>query len=231
MGELVLVRHAQASFFGTDYDTLSPLGREQARALGRHLARSGERFDAVFVGPRRRHRETLMLAAEEAALHGGAWPEPTELELLDEHDGAAVMRHALGAEGLAETAVEPADPALKARILREFFVTYRRVMGEWARGLHAVPGIESWGEFRTRATRALDALCAAPGRVLAFSSGGLVSSAAGALLGLDDERVIELSAVLRNTALTEVRYSGARRSLVSFNTLPHIADPASATDV
>ena len=47
-------------------------------------------------------------------------------------------------------------------------------------------------------------------------------SATGWLLGLTDERVIELSAVVNNTALTEVRHWGTRRTLVSFNALPHL---------
>jgi hypothetical protein len=37
--------------------------------------------------------------------------------------------------------------------------------------------------------------------------------------------------VLRNTALSEVRHSGARRTLVSFNALPHLPDPKAATAV
>jgi len=115
--------------------------------------------------------------------------------------------------------------------VREFFRRYREVMGDWARGTLAVPEVEPWAEFRLRSRRALDAMCVGSGRAVAFTSGGLVSSAAGWLLGLDEERVIELSAVLRNTALSEVRYSGARRSLVSFNALPHLPDPTAATAV
>ena len=34
MSRLILVRHAQASFFSKDYDQLSPLGEVQAAALG-----------------------------------------------------------------------------------------------------------------------------------------------------------------------------------------------------
>jgi broad specificity phosphatase PhoE len=233
MGELVLVRHAQASFFGADYDALSPLGRDQARSLGRHWALHGVRFDTVFVGPRRRHRDTLELVAAAYAEHGLAWPAARELAELDEHDGVAVLKHALGspeAERAAMAAVDP-GPADRERVQREFFRRYHEVMRDWARGALEVPGVEPWAEFRQRSRRALDAMCAGTGSAVAFTSGGLVSSAAGWLLGLDDERVIELSAVLRNTALSEVRYSGARRSLVSFNALPHLPDPQAVTAV
>ncbi|MBS0393370.1 MAG: histidine phosphatase family protein [Proteobacteria bacterium] len=233
MGELTLVRHAQASFFGSDYDALSELGREQARALGRHFATHGVAFDAVYVGPRRRHRETHELVAEALAAAGRPWPAARELPELDEHDGVAVLKHALGRPESERAAMEARDPGDGAReqVIREFFRRYREVMRDWAAGTLEVPGVEPWAEFRARSLRALDALCRTPGRVVAFTSGGLVSSAAGWLLGLDEERVIELSAVLRNTALSEVRYSGNRRSLVSFNALPHLPDPRAVTAV
>jgi len=233
MGELGLVRHAQASFFGADYDALSPVGREQARALGRHWATHGVRFDAVYVGPRRRHRETLDLVAEAFAERGLEWPAARALPELDEHAGVAVLQHALGRPESERAAMEAVDPgaADRERIVREFFRRYREVMRDWARGALEVPGVEPWTEFRLRSRRALDAMCVGAGNAVAFTSGGLVSSAAGWLLGLDEERVIELSAVLRNTALSEVRYSGARRTLISFNALPHLPDPKAATAV
>ncbi len=233
MGELVLVRHGQASFFGADYDELSATGREQARALGRHWATHGVRFDSVYVGPRRRHRDTLAMVAEAYQGHGLPWPQAQELAELDEHDGVAVMKHALGRPEAERAAMETRDPGAgeRERVVREFFRRYREVMRDWACGSLEVPGVEPWGEFRSRSLRALDAMCVGSGRAVAFTSGGLVSSAAGWLLGLDAERVIELSAVLRNTALSEVRYSGRRRTLVSFNALPHLPDPAAVTAV
>ena len=48
-------------------------GIEQARLLGAHLAQRGQRFDAVYVGPLRRQRETLRLMREAG---GAARPGP-----------------------------------------------------------------------------------------------------------------------------------------------------------
>jgi broad specificity phosphatase PhoE len=235
MGHLYLVRHAQASFFGASYDDLSPLGREQARTLGAHWAQHAVAFEAVYIGPRRRHRQTCEIVAGVYRDRGLPFPEAREAPELDEHQGLDVIQHRLGRGDAASDAMHPAraPEADRERVVREFFRHYSTVMREWARGDLQVPGVESWEEFRARSLRALDLLCAASqrGRSVAFTSGGLVSSAAGWLLGLDAERVIDLSIVLRNTALTEVSWSARRRSLVSFNALPHLPDPRAVTSV
>lgn len=59
MSQLTVVRHGQASFFSKDYDQLSSLGKEQAELLGQFLGERDRRFDEVYLGPRKRHRETF----------------------------------------------------------------------------------------------------------------------------------------------------------------------------
>lgn len=235
MGQLVLVRHAQASFFGASYDELSPLGHQQARALGDHWAEHGVEFDVAYVGPRRRHRQTLEIVAGAYRDRGLPWPEAREVPELDEHQGLTVIKHRLGDADARGEAMHAGDPgeAQRQQAVRAFFRHYLEIMREWAQGSLVVPGVEPWAEFRARSLRALDLLCSGPAgeQRVAFTSGGTVSSAAGWLLGLDEERVIDLSAVLRNTALTEVRWSARRRGLVSFNALPHLPDPRTATAV
>jgi broad specificity phosphatase PhoE len=232
MGQLVLVRHGQASFFGASYDELSALGREQARALGDHWAQHGVSFDRVYVGPRRRHRQTFELVAEAYRDRGLPWPAATDLPDLDEHHGLAVIKHQLGRTDLDNDALHPGEigDGEREHAIRQFFRHFVEIMRDWARGTIAVDGVEPWADFRARALRALDTLCAEPhARVCAFTSGGLVCAVTGWLLSLDDDRIVDLSLVLRNTALTEVSYSARRRSLFSFNGLPHLADPRFAT--
>jgi broad specificity phosphatase PhoE len=234
MGQLVLVRHAQASFFGASYDELSPLGREQASALGEHWSRHGAAFDRVYVGPRRRHRQTHDLVAAAYRERGLPWPEACDLPDLDEHHGLTVIKHQLGRQDLDNDALHPGEigDGEREHAVRQFFRQFVEIMRDWSRGTISVEGVESWAEFRARTLRALDALCAEPQvRVCAFTSGGFVCAATGWLLGLDDDRIVDLSLVLRNTALTEVSYSARRRNLVSFNGLPHLSDPKFATAV
>ena len=82
MGQLVVVRHGQASLMKADYDELSDAGRAQARALGAHLATHGPSFDAAYTGPARRQRDTAALAGE-VVRECGAWPELALLPELD----------------------------------------------------------------------------------------------------------------------------------------------------
>ena len=233
MGHLTLVRHGQASFFGADYDQLSEAGIRQSRALGEHWATHGVRFDTVFVGPRRRHRQTLDGVAAVYRERGLDWPDAVEVPELDEHHGLTVIRHVLEGDGTIRAGALPTDPGegTRERAEKEFFRRYGEIMRDWARGAVVVPEVEDWPGFRARTLRGLDAMCLAQGRGVAFTSGGAVSSMAGWLLGLDEDRVIDLSAVLRNTALTEVHYSGRRRGLMSFNSLPHLPDPSTVTSV
>ena len=97
MAKLTLIRHGQASFLADDYDHLSPLGEDQARRLGAHLAAEGLRPDRIFTGPLRRQRHTAALAAGAAAAAGLPWPDAVELDELREHQGEQLLRQHLPA--------------------------------------------------------------------------------------------------------------------------------------
>jgi broad specificity phosphatase PhoE len=230
MASVTLVRHAQASFFGADYDQLSELGLHQARQLGEYWADTGFEVDRVYVGPLRRHQQTLDQVSSIFRTRGLRFPDAQPLEALNEHDVLKVMKYTLAgsASGLATAPSDP-GPAERDAIKRQFLEHYLAVMRDWSAGQLVVPDTESWSDFRHRSLTALDRLCDGRGRTVAFTSAGWVSSAIGWLLGLDDTRIIELSSVLRNTSLSELHHSARRRMMVSFNTVPHITDPTSIT--
>ena len=72
MGQVLLVRHGQASWGADDYDALSETGWEQSRLLGRALAGRGVEPTLIVHGSMRRHRET----AEAAGLADRATVDP-----------------------------------------------------------------------------------------------------------------------------------------------------------
>jgi broad specificity phosphatase PhoE len=227
---LLVARHAQASFLADDYDRLSPLGERQARALGEEWARRGVRLAAVWIGPRQRHRQTWEGVA--AAYRDGdlPCPQPVPLAILDEHHGQQVMTETL--PRLAER-----DPSLRGLIDRhragepeagrDYLRLYHQVTRRWIRGELELPaGSEPWHHFRARVREAVRTItdAAGPGQtVAAFTSGGVAAAVLGLALDLDDDRVLELSWVVRNAACSEFLFSGSRFSLASFNVAPAVA--------
>lgn len=221
MATLVVVRHGQASLGADDYDVLSALGWRQSRALGRYWAENGEHFDGVFVGPRRRQRETLQGVGEGLEAEDRGWPRAEPLAEFDEHQAAEVVHHYSGQfEGR-----EPEDPRERNRW---FLKAFQRLSRQWVRGDLATPDhLEPWHTFRRRIDGALDGLMARSvpgGRHVVFTSGGVMAVAVGRALGLDDERVMELSWRIRNASYSRFLISGERFSLDTFNETPHLND-------
>ncbi|MEM7582290.1 MAG: histidine phosphatase family protein [Acidobacteriota bacterium] len=229
MSLLCLVRHGQASVHAADYDCLSEHGEAQSRALGAHWAASSRRFDRVYVGPLRRHQQTHDAVAKIFQERDLAWPDPVPLAELDEHQGPEVIAHHRAdlyrQAGLEDPGQDDVD---QRETLRRYLRIYQLGTRQWIRAeLETPSGLESWSTFRDRIRIGLEAIVARAikgERVVAFTSGGATAAAVGLVLGLDDEKILELSWRVRNAALTEVLFSGDRLSLDSFNTTPHLTD-------
>ena len=210
MSRLLLIRHGQSVYTGEQADHLTALGHEQARLLGEHWAARGLTLARVFCGPRMRHHETL-----EGVRRALALPEARIDPDLDEYPAGEIFKRAVQG-GLAR--VE--DPSTFERM-------FTRIMGRYVAGELAYEDVETFGAFRARVGRALERITGEGDRgqtVAAFTSGGPVAAALGHVLGLTDEKVLELSWTVRNTALTELRFGAGRLSLVAFNAHPHLGD-------
>jgi broad specificity phosphatase PhoE len=250
MSSLFLVRHGQASFLEEDYDRLSPLGQAQGRQLGAFWASRGLAPDAVFVGPRSRHADTLEACAGAFAAAGGrAFPPATMLPELDEHGADALLkahlpelsaRHPeiarLAAEAAAALAPSPGEPgdapaprmARWRAVSRLLDATFRL----WGEGLAGGEGVETFVSFRKRIARAVAQMREGEGKgrtVLAFTSGGVVGAAVGEALRCDDRAALDLGLMSHNASFTELVWSGPRISLATFNATPHLADSGART--
>jgi broad specificity phosphatase PhoE len=237
MSVLTLIRHGQASILADVYDCLSPLGERQATALGEHWARTGTVFDYVFSGPAKRHVHTAQLAGAAYRKAGLAWPEPVVVPDLDEFPGEALTRRYL--PGLA--AQHPRIAEL-ARDLgrahggpehgRALELLFRAFTTMWARQEFDASEVETWQAFNARVRRSLDGLRNSGmngARVAVFSSAGPTAIAVEMAHGLDPVSTLELAWRVRNTACSEFLFSGDRFSLLSFNAVPHLGDPALVT--
>ena len=247
MSRLVLIRHAQATFSQDpleafeDYDQLSPLGLQQAEALGAELVASGTVFDKVFVGPAVRHRQTMDAVASSYMRSEVPWPAPVLSEELAEHQGARVVERAIAAPDYGEDLIQLAKSKVEQSNgeidqTRMYFEVYRRVTRQWARcELPASIEVEeTWQAFRCRVESALHGILEETGKgeaVGIVTSGGPVGCTVAWILGLDDQKALELAWVVQNATLTEVLFSGGRMSLKSFNVQPRMRVPEFATYV
>ncbi len=215
MGQLLLVRHGQASWGAEDYDVLSERGWEQSRLLGAALGARGITPDLVVSGSLRRHRETAeaCLGAMGAAASGRA----AEVDAgWDEFDHVAMLRR-LDAPFAGR---EPSGP--------EFQEWFESATDRWTGGAHDGDYAEPFTEFTDRVGAALrrTAEAAGSGTALVFSSGGPVSWAVASLLA-DEHDVAgrlwrRLNPVCVNSGLTRLVTGRRGITLVSFNGHDHL---------
>jgi len=233
MSRLILVRHGQASFMADDYDQLSELGVEQCRLLGAYWASHNQRFDRIYVGPRRRHRQSAEAAAEGYRKAGGGLPDFIDAPGLDEFSWGELMEYAKSdlsqqdphIANLRAAFEDATDRVEKGRTIQHLVEAVTQL---WVNGTINRPDIEPWADFQARVHRAVDDMTAdTPSgyRAVAFTSGGTVSVTIQRALHLRPEKTLELIWTLRNGAIAEFLYSGDRFNLASFNDAPHLPSP------
>jgi broad specificity phosphatase PhoE len=211
MAEVLLVRHAQASFGADNYDQLSALGVQQARWLGQYCAARNLKFDRVVCGAQQRHRQTVAGILESL----DAEVELQTLAGLDEFDFAALLKATLQKTGEAE-------PTRR----EDYYRLLKRALALWQQDALPGPLPESWEDFRQRTTEAMrDIQMSSARRTLVVSSGGPISVITAQVLEAPSHTVIELNLQIRNTALTQFFSNAQAIRLLSFNALPHLDHP------
>jgi len=106
MGQILLVRHGQASFGSANYDQLSELGYEQARLLGQWYANSHQPFHKVVTGGMARHRQTADTCLAELPkplLADTEWLTDPDFAEFDHHE--VLLRHCPEAADAAAAAL------------------------------------------------------------------------------------------------------------------------------
>jgi broad specificity phosphatase PhoE len=237
MALLTLVRHGQASFLQANYDRLSELGERQARILGEYWLRTGARFDQVYYGPACRHLRTGEIVADVFRQAGADWPNPVTIDELDEYPGIEVVRTFL--PGLMETHEDIRALEAEFRQAGEQTVAFRiydklfeRVTRMWVDEELDSPDIESWKDFRARVERGIQRVrrdADKNGRIVVFTSGGVIGATVGLALNLAPQKTLEMSWTSRNASYAEFLFSADRFSLSSFNNHPHLEDEALLT--
>ncbi len=233
MSLLYFFRHGQA---GTrdDYDTLSDIGRRQARLLGEFLAAQPCRFSALLCGAMNRQRETMreVVAAYERA--GVPLPAPAidpgwnEFDLFGIYSSIAPRLCADDAEFRAAFEEQQRiAQAPDARIHRQWTACDVALVRAWIENRFQTE-MESWPEFlaRVRGNRArLPRAC--DGEAIAiFTSATPMSIWVAGAVGAPDDRIMRLTGAVINSAITVLRVENGETDILSFNATPHLADPA-----
>lgn len=225
MASLYLVRHAQASFGTHDYDRLSSLGVRQAREAGRYLNVVAGSEVRIVCGSHVRQRDTAAeIASCLSTLRGGTLSTQVDAR-FEEADFDAQVRHLV-------PSMEDADGALATLIAesrtssRSYQKLLRRLFLHWQSLSEPVPRVESWAAFAARVGSALQDLVrtSGPGQTtIVISSGGVIATLVGRVLGLPPESVRALFEVMMNCSVTRLLHDRERISLSSFNECSYLA--------
>jgi broad specificity phosphatase PhoE len=217
---LYLIRHGQASFGAADYDRLSPLGHQQAQALGRALHLQGVTPDAVFLGDMRRHRETMDGIADGMNQAAGGGTDhaftPTVIPGLNEFDFAGLINARFASP---DTEDMPADIHQDRR---KYFAIMRDCVLEWQRGEIVNPP-ETWPDFTARVRAAREEITASGAKsALAVSSGGPIGQSISEVMQAPADAMIRLQLQVINCSVSRLILTPSTTHLHGFNEVPHI---------
>ncbi|MDY7229641.1 histidine phosphatase family protein [Hyalangium rubrum] len=219
MTRLYLVRHGQASFGASRYDQLSALGERQALLLGQHLQRIAFRADAWLSGTLDRQRATLAAMVRGLA----SAPTPDAHPAFNEYDHEAILGAYLP-RVMQDMGLSPDDRLTLFSDTRQFQDAFAQVMHHWVGGSpHERAPFETWEAFHTRIREALEKLArSGPERIVIVTSGGPISLAVQAALGLTPEKTFSLNWAIYNASVTELRIRRGALMLSSFNNVAHL---------
>ena len=204
MGQVLLVRHGQASWGAADYDVLSERGEEQSSVLGKTLAELSP--DVVVHGSMQRQRRTaeLMVAA-------AGWSAAPDVDARwDEMDHHAVL------------AAQPRDFDGEPDA-RQFQAWFEAATTRWTSGEHDADYEEAFPAFRRRVSAALADL-ADVGTAVVVTSGGPISALTTDLLDAGLPTYSRLAPVVVNASVTRIVSGRRGLTLVSFNDHQHLPE-------
>ncbi len=219
MSTLYFIRHAQASFGKQNYDQLSDQGIIQAKRLADYLLEREIFFDAMYVGPQARHRQTADEYLTRCRQTGRDHFTITEMPELAEYDFGGVLRTLVPILA-AEDASFNADAARMFIDAGAFQRIFEAAAMRWVKGDYPPADLMSWDDFSTRVNRGVTAIMEQDGRgrrVAVFTSGGPLAVAAQRALGLSSEMTMRLNWQIINCSMTRFKCTPEAIMLSSFN--------------
>ncbi|MCU0579655.1 MAG: histidine phosphatase family protein [Desulfobacterota bacterium] len=222
MGDLYVIRHAQASFGRDDYDQLSELGFRQAGLIETYFQKAGVRFDAVYCGSLKRQVATA--EPLRSCLKADVPTEITISEAFNEYDSTAVIQTQFPHLVREDPALEQDLPRLQTdqKALQRLL---ERALARWLASAEPLEGLETWEGFNRRVREGVIRILteSGPGKTVALvTSGGPLSAILKMALSLSDQETVQLSWQVRNASVSTFKYNRNRLTLSSFNNVAHL---------
>ncbi|HAU66904.1 MAG TPA: histidine phosphatase family protein [Gammaproteobacteria bacterium] len=231
MASIYLIRHGQASFGQDDYDQLSSLGHEQAKIVGQSLARRIEGFDCVVTGTMQRHQQTAdgclqaFPSAQPEVWQEGGWNEYDHDDIL-----RGIGDDFVSAQAISKFIARQQNPK------QAFEDALNKAMNRWMSGQYDSDYVESWPYYQQRIHDALNNIVerarsndsgggARLKNVAVFTSGGVISVIAQALLGVSSDKMMHMNWTLMNCAITKLVVSKDRLFVATLNDHVHFELP------
>lgn len=221
MARLIFIRHGQAAFGSSSYDSLTPLGRRQARTLGAHFQTCGTTLHRVVSGELVRQRDTADLAL---AAMGSSQPIKP-LSAFNEYDHMGII-------SAAYPLIKASDPELVQTLEahfsnRSFQPFFEKVVSLWMGDMVLPEGVEGFAAFSGRVREGVTQLADSlePHETVAvFTSGGVIAMALGMALGMAFGEAMTLSWSLRNGSFSTLHAGNGRLRLIDANVSAHLAE-------
>lgn len=236
LSNVYLVRHGQA---GTRdyYDSLSDLGKQQARLLGEYFLGQGIQFSAVLCGGMERQKETASQVQNAYRANNLPFPEIIVDERWNEFDLTGIYRELAPAlcelddefrqdyEAMLRELKETGS-SRDALVHRRWRPCDTRLVTAWI-GAEIPYGGESWAQFRERVRSGAAGLMnhEVDGNILIATSATPTAILSGLALDIDDARLRQLAGVLYNSSYTVLRMRTGKFHLFQFNAVPHLTEP------
>ena len=238
MSNVYFIRHGQAGTRDA-YDSLSELGRRQARLLGRHLVSQGVEFAAAYAGGLMRQQQT---AAEVSAAYAEAGLDFPGLSVeagWDEFDFHHIYKELAPLmceddeefrrefeEVAAELSASAGDHG--SDVHRRWRTSDTKVVDAWVGGRYPYAG-ETWQQFVERVSACRPGARGSGTRprenIAVFTSATPTAIWTGRALEVSDGHVRRLAAVLLNTSYTVLQLRADATLLLAFNAVPHLNSP------
>jgi len=220
MARIILIRHGQAAFGSSCYDSLSDVGKGQAIALGAHFQSCGVLFDRVVSGEMVRQQDTASLALAEMKCP----------QTIHQHAAFNEYDH-MGIITAARPLIDKSDPALVEALEsnfsnRTFQPFFEKVVSLWMAGMPLPDEVESFSDFAGRVRAGVKHLAdslAHHETAAVFSSGGAIAMALGLALNMSPHEAMHLSWFIRNGSYSTLHAGKDRLSLMDANVTAHLA--------